>query len=125
MHRILTALVALCLPATAWAASWEFIANCGEANQLRIYSFDPASVRRDGDQLLLKMRGDYSRLAGSRAREARMEWAFDCARKYYVERSRTEFGTNGAVTASYAKPTAVMGINRNSVAAKVHARLCS
>lgn len=125
MRRIITLLVALGLPAVAPAASWTFVANCGENDQVRAYSYDRDSVRHRSGNALVRIRGDYTRSAGSRAQEARILWSFDCAGRTLVERSRAEFGTGGKLVANYKKPTGRMGIPRDSIPEKVFLIVCA
>ena len=125
MRRFICVLVALSLPSVAPAASWVFVANCGEEGQVKAYSYDRDSVRGDGGNVLVRVKGDYSRSAGSRAREAQIVWSFDCANRTFVERSRTEYGPNRKVVASYRQPTAQMGITQDSIAEKVRALVCA
>lgn len=124
MRRIITILIAVNLPSVASAASWVFVANCGEQDQVRAYSYDRDSVRRDGGNALVRIRGDYSRSAGSRAKEARILWSFDCSSRTLVERSRAEYGASGKIVVNYKKPTGRMSLTRDSIAEKVYSIVC-
>jgi hypothetical protein len=125
MRRTLSILVALGLPTAASAQSWVFVADCGEQNQVRTYSYDPKSVARSAGNVVVRLKGDYSRAAASPAKEARIVWSFDCADRTYVERTRIEYGANRKVLTSYTKPTPIMGISRNSIADKVFGKVCA
>lgn len=125
MRRLIATLIALSLPAAAPAASWVFVANCGKGDQVRTYSYDPGSVRTIGGDVLVQVRGDYSRAAGSRAREARILWSYNCSNRTFVERSRTEYGTGRAVVGRYRQSTTSMRISPGSIADSVFALVCN
>ncbi len=124
MQRLITALLTLTLPASASAANWVSVANCGDPGEVRAYSYDPGSIRQKGSARLVKIRGDYSQLASSRAREAQMLWSFECASRTFTERSRIEFGKGRKVVENFKKPTSAMAVNADSVADKVFAVVC-
>lgn len=125
MRWYLTCLVTLCVPSVAPAASWIFVANCGEQGQVKAYSYDRDSVRRQGEDVLVQIRGDYSRSPGSRAQEAQIVWSFNCAGGTFVEQARTEYGEGRNVVASYRDPTGQMNITRGSIAEKVRSIVCA
>ncbi len=125
MNRLIAFAVALSVSSAAPAADWTFVANCGEPGQIKSYSYDRDSVRRHGRSVQVRVRGDYSRSAGSRTQEARILWSFDCLGRTFVERSRTEYGTGHKRVASYNKPTGSMGIVRGSITEKVYAAICA
>lgn len=125
MKRLITALVCLSLPASASAAGWVSVADCGDPGELRAYSYDPGSIKKDGANRSVKIRGDYSQHATSKAREAMMLWSFDCATRTFTERSRTEYGKGLKVIENYKKPTSTMAVNADSVADKVFAVVCA
>lgn len=125
MRWYLTILVALCVPSVAPAASWVFVANCGEQGQVKAYSYDRDSVRREGGDVLVQIRGDYSGSPGSRAQETQIVWSFNCAGGTFVEQVRTEYGEGSNVVASYTDPTGQMNITRGSIAEKVRSIVCA
>lgn len=125
MRKITSFLVLISLPVAAPAAKWEFAANCGSGDQVRAYSYDSKSIRRNGPGATVAVKGDYSRIAGSRAREARLLWSFDCPSRTFVERARIEYGAGNAVVASYSQPTMAQSVGANSVAAKVYSAVCA
>lgn len=125
MKRIITALVCLSLPASASAAEWVSVADCGNPGELRAYSYDPGSIRQSGVTRSVKIRGDYSQHATSKAREAQMLWSFDCASRTFKESSRTEYGKGRKVVENYKKPTTAMAVSADSVADKVFAVVCA
>jgi len=116
---------ALSLPSAATAADWVFLANCGDEQQLRAYAYDADAVQRQRGKVTVRLKGDYSRVAGSRSQEVRLIWALDCANRTFVERSRIEYAADRKVVASFRKATPSMGITRDSVAEKVFARVCA
>ena len=124
MRHTIILLASLAYAGPALAAQWEFVANCGEQGQVRAYSYDRASIRRDRGRVVVNLRGDYSQVAASRVKEARLKWSFDCASETFVEHARKEFGLNREVVANYRKPTGAMGITEGSIASKVRARIC-
>ncbi|WP_310467419.1 surface-adhesin E family protein [Sphingomonas sp.] len=124
MRRTITFLIALTVPSASLAANWVFVANCGESDQVRAYSYDRDSVRRSGDSTQVRIKGDYSKAAGSQSKEARILWSFDCASRTFVERSRAEYGARGKIVMNYKKPTARMGIAPESIAEKVRSIVC-
>lgn len=125
MNRLIVALVAVALPANASAARWVSVANCGDAGQVRAYSYDPGSIRTSGAVRSVKIRGDYSQHTTSRAREAQMLWAFDCGSRTFVERTRVEYGQGRRVVENFRKPSSTMSVAPNSVADKVFAVVCA
>lgn len=125
MKRLITMLLCLSLPASASAANWVSVADCGDPGELRAYSYDPGSIRQNGISRSVKIRGDYSQHATSKAREAQMLWSFDCASRTFTERSRTEFGKGRKVIENYKKPTSAMAVSADSVADKVFAVVCA
>lgn len=125
MRRFIAILVAVSLPSAAPAASWVFVANCGEEQQTKAYSYDRDSVRADRGNVLVRVRGDYSRSVASRAQEAQIVWSFNCASGTFSERSRIEYGRNREVIANYPKPTGQMGIMQNSITEKVRSIVCA
>jgi hypothetical protein len=124
MRRLLGLTIALSLPSAASAANWAFVANCGQQHQLRAYFYDTASLRRQRGSVIVRLRGDYSQVAGSRSKEAQLVWAIDCANRTFVERSRKEFGADRLVVVNYGKATGAMGITNNSIAEKLATRVC-
>ncbi len=88
MRHLATFLIALTFPSVASAANWVFVANCGEQDQPRAYSYDGDSLRRDGSNVIVRIKGDYSQIVGSRVTEVSILWSFDCANRAIVERSR-------------------------------------
>lgn len=125
MRNIVIALLVIALPASAPAADWVFVANCGEPGQLSAYSYDPGSIRRTGQALSVKVRGDYSQHASSRAREALMLWSFDCSKRTFVEASRREYDPGRKIVANHRKPTLAMAVMPESVPDKVFTVVCS
>lgn len=125
MKRLIVALVAVSLPASASAAKWVSVANCGDSGELRAYSYDPGSIRTKGAVRSVKIRGDYSQHATSRAREAQMLWSFDCGSRTFVERTRVEYGKGRKVVENFKKPSSTMAVAANSVADKVYAVVCA
>jgi hypothetical protein len=123
--RLTLALVASILPSSVHAASWVFVANCGDDPQVRAYSYDADSIRRDGDNVRVWVKGDYSRLVGSQAREAKMLWSFSCPSKALVEISRAEYGADGKIVSNYEGSTPSMGIPSGSMADKVYSTVCA
>ena len=124
MRRLIAFLTVVSLPAPSLAASWVFVANCGEGDQVRAYSYDRSSVRRSGGSSLVRIKGDYSKAAGSQSKEARILWSFDCASRTFVERSRAEYGPRGKIVMNYKTPTGAMGIAPESIAEKVRSIVC-
>lgn len=125
MRRFICILIGLSLSSAAPAATWAFVANCGEQDQVKAYSYDRESVRREGGNVFVRVRGDYSRSAGSRSQEAQIVWSFNCADGTFIERSRIEYGPGREVISSYRNPTGQMGITQNSIAEKVRSIVCA
>jgi hypothetical protein len=123
--HLVAALVASMLPSSAHAASWVFVGNCGEGHEIRAYSYDAASIRKDDGNVLVWVKGDYSRTIGSQAREAKMLWSFDCPGKALIELSRAEYAADGKLVSSYEQRTPSMGLPRGSMAAKVYSAVCA
>ena len=124
MRHFAYILIALAFPSAATAVSWTFVANCGEQGQTRAYSYDRDSVRRDHGGVQVRIKGDYSRVAGSRSQEAMIHWSFDCKSRTFVERSRAEYGPNRTMVANYDTPTSRMAATPASIAGKVLALVC-
>lgn len=125
MRWFLISLIPLCVPSVASAASWIFVANCGEQGQVKAYSYDRDSVRREGGNVLVRIRGDYTASPGSRAQEAQIDWSFNCAGGTFVEQARTEYDEVSNVVANYTDPTGEMNITRGSIAEKVRSIVCA
>lgn len=125
MTRILAALAAITIPASASATTWVSVADCGDVGQVRFYSYDASSVRTVGNARSVKIRGDYSQHSNSRAREARMLWSFDCQARTFKEASRKEIGAGGKVVENFRTSTPSMPIIPDSVADKVFAVVCA
>jgi hypothetical protein len=123
MRALLTLLAAVSITSPA-AANWVFVADCGEQNQVRSYFYDSGTVRTDDGRLVVHLRGDYSRYAGSRAAEGRLVWAVDCSNRTFVELSRTEQTADGRVIETFPEPTGIMPIIGGSIAAKLAAKIC-
>lgn len=118
--------VSICLasPSLASAANWTLFAECGDPGQVRLYSYDPASVRKRGEQRIVTLQADYSQIAASKGRSGRIVWAMECGTRSFVEQSRIEYGSGGRIVARYKKPTPSMGINAGSVAEKLFEKVC-
>lgn len=125
MRQVLAMICVLSVPSGAAAADWQFVANCGEQPQQRAYSYDADTLQRRRGKVTVRLKGDYSQVAGSRSKEAALVWSIDCANRTYVERARTEYDAARKIAAKYRKPTAAMGITPDSVAEKVFARVCA
>lgn len=116
---------ALLSASAASAADWTLVAQCGDAGQERLYSYDAKSILRDPSMVAVKMKGDYSRLVQKGARESEMIWAFDCTQRMWVERSRTVYDSDHRTVASFDNPSVAMRIVPSSVADKVFAVVCA
>ncbi len=125
MRRMIGFVVGVSLASAAPAASWTMFAQCGEAGQMRAYSYDPASVSARRGNVLVKIGADYSQDAGNRARDGQLLWSIDCAGRTYFEKSRTEYRANRTVVAKYRSPTIVMPIRADSVADKLAKKVCA
>lgn len=124
LRRIVGFAVGLGLASAAPAASWTLFAQCGDGNQMRAYSYDPAISAKRG-KLLVKVSADYSQDAGNRARDGQLLWSIDCAGQTYFEKSRVEYRANRSVVAKYRTPTIVMPIKADSVADKLAKKVCA
>jgi hypothetical protein len=121
----LLGLVLVVATTDAAASSWSHFANCGSANQQRTYWYDTSSVQSSGPDKLVRIRGDYSKVAGSVASRAEIWWSVNCSRGTFTERRRTERAANGKVVAKYTRATGVMEASPESVARKLMNRVCS
>ena len=119
------ALVASLFASQAAAASWSHFADCGSAGQQRTYWYDTASVRPSAGAKLVKIRGDYSQVAGSVAARAEALWSIDCSSGTFSERSRTERNAKGKIVAKYTRATRAAEASPASVARKLMDRVCS
>lgn len=121
-------IILLCCGATsvqAAAGNWTYFATCGSEGQQRIYWYQPGSISiRDGKKLV-KLRGDYSGVAGSATDNVDIRWSVDCASQTFSELRRTEYRKDGKVVVKYAKPTGQMPINAGAVAGKLGGAICS
>lgn len=122
-HAVLLS-VSLCLSSASIAQVWVPFADCGGAEQLRSYSYDPSSVANEGSNRIVSIKGDYSRVRGSLASEGRILWAVDCEDRTYAEQSRTELRADGTVHSKYDTPTERMAISPDSVADKLSKEIC-
>jgi hypothetical protein len=128
MSKILPSIVSLAsmlLASQAAAANWSHFADCGSAGRQRTYWYDTASVRPSGGATLVRIQGDYSRVAGSVAARAEALWSIDCSSGTFSERSRTERAADGKIVAKYTRATRVMEASPASVARKLMDRVCS
>jgi hypothetical protein len=119
------ALIPLLLASEAAASNWSHFANCGSASQQRTYWYDTASIRPSGQDKLVRVRGDYSQVAGSVAARADILWSVNCASGTFSERSRTERDAKGRIVAKYTRATRTMDASAESVARKLINRVCS
>ena len=117
------ALAALSQPASA--ANWVHFADCGSAGQQRTYWYDTDRVRSRGAKKVVRIRGDYSRVAGSSVAGADIVWTLDCSNRSFVEQQRTERRKDGKVLGRYTKATRAMRVQADSVADKLADRLCA
>ena len=125
MRHMLVFAIGVSFAVAAPAADWATFAECGGADHLHIYSYDPGSVSTRRGKMLVKVNVDYSRDPHSHARSGRMQWSLDCAGKTYFEQSRTDYRANRSVVASYRKPSATMTIIGDSVADKLARKVCT
>lgn len=125
MRKQLAFLISLSLASGASAADWVSFATCGASSQPRYYSYDASSVTRDGSNVLVHVKGDYSRVRGSRASEGQIVWAMNCQNRTFVERSRTEYRPDRSIAESYGSPTGAMTIGPNSVPDKLLQKVCA
>lgn len=125
MVRQMIAGLALISSGVASAADWTLVAQCGDPGQERLYSYDANSVSRAPSSVVVKMKGDYSRLAQRSARESEMLWTFNCAEGTWVENSRTNYDAHHKTLSSFTNPSAAMRVAPTSVADKVFAVVCS
>jgi hypothetical protein len=125
LRRIVGFAVGVSVASAAPAATWTFFAQCGDAGQMRAYSFDSGSVTSKRGKVLVKVNADYSHDAGNRARDGALLWSIDCAGRTYFEKSRVEYRANRSVVAKYRAPTIVMPIMANSVADKLATKVCT
>jgi hypothetical protein len=123
MFRSTILAVGIFASSSAPGANWRVFAECGQVGQQRVYSYDVGSVQRHGDNVAVPLKADYSRVPGSRASMARIQWALDCHRKSFVEKSRLEYGGNGRIVATY-RTTRSMDVNPGSVADKLFQLIC-
>lgn len=124
MARPITFLLILSLASAASASNWVPFATCGGDDLLRSYFYDRASLVAEGFERIVSIRGDYSRVRGSRASQARIQWAMNCQARTFVERSRTEYRPDQTVVENYGSPTAAMTIAPNSVPEKLLRHVC-
>ena len=122
--RTIGFLISLCLASGASAATWVPFADCGAADQLRLYSFDSSSVTRNANDVLVRIKGDYSRVQGTRVSEGQIVWALNCNDRTFVEKSRAEYRPDRTVFANYQSPTPAMRIAPNSIADKLLRKVC-
>lgn len=125
MRQVLGIALAVGLSTSASAANWTFFAQCGDAGQMRAYSYDMGSISTKHGNKLVKVSADYSHDAGNRARDGQLLWSIDCAGRTYFEKSRVEYRANRSVVARYRAPTIVMPIMAKSVADKLASKVCA
>lgn len=125
MRRQILFVWSLCVASSAPAAEWVSFATCGGPSELRYYSYDSASIARQGPDVLVQVRGDYSRVRGARATEGQIVWALNCDDRTFIERSRTELLPDRSVFANYDSPTSAMRIAPNSVPDKLLRKVCA
>lgn len=125
MKRAILLIVSVCLSSASTAQAWVPFANCGGADQLRSYFYDPSSVVTEGSNRVVSIRGDYSRVRGSGVSEGRILWTLDCGDRTYVENSRTELRADGTVHSKYDAATGQMPIGTDSVAEKLSRAVCA
>ena len=124
MKRAIPFIVSMSLSSASIAQAWVPFATCGDGEQLRSYSYDPSSIVTEGANRVVIIRGDYSRVRGSRASEGRLSWRLDCGSRTYTEDSRTELRADGTVAIKYDAPTGRMVIIPASVADKLAREIC-
>lgn len=122
-HSLFLALAAISTQAAA--ADWTHFANCGAAGQQRTYWYQPGSISTQGAETLVRVRGDYSQVAGSRASSAEILWSIDCTARTFSERNRVERRADGTLVAEYSRATPVMDVHAGSVAGKLLDRVCT
>lgn len=122
MRILPIALLFLSVPAQA--ANWVHFADCGSPGQVRTYWYDAQSVRSKGADRTVRIRGDYSKAAGSPVADARIVWTIDCSARTFSERQRSEYRANGSLAVKYGRPTESLPAADDSVAAKLIARVC-
>ena len=106
------------------AAEWTHFADCGQPGQQRIYSYQSSSVSRRGDEVRVTIRGDYSRVSGSRAQSGRLLWTLNCTARTFRERQRIDYAGRRVVE-RYNSPTAAMNISPGSVAERLFEKVCT
>jgi hypothetical protein len=124
MIRIATFLALASLSVNASAASWVSFANCGDPGKLRMYLYDPASVKTVGSDVAVRIRGDYSHHSGMRAREAQLVWHVNCDARTFVETSRKDYSARHRVLNNFRQSTRTMNILPGSVADKLYQKVC-
>ena len=125
MRRLLTFAVAAFLASPAVAATWTHFFDCGDGDQLRHYSYEKSSVRKQGKLLIVPVHGDYSEVRGSRATEARMVLAIDCGARTYFQKRRTEHDAAGKVVSRYDTPTPPMPIGPPGMGQHLFDQVCA
>lgn len=124
MKRAVPFIVLMCLSSASIAQVWVPFADCGGGDQLRSYSYDRSSVVTQGANRVVRIKGDYSRVRGSRTSEGRIMWTLDCGDRTYMENSRTELRADGTLVRNYDSPTGQMVISPDSVADKLLRKVC-
>lgn len=125
MNRAVPFMILMCLSSVTSAQVWVPFATCGGSDQLRSYSYDRSSIVTEGEHRVVRIKGDYSRVRGSRLSEGRILWTLDCGDRTYMETSRTEFRADGTVDREYGTATGQMEISRDSVADKLSRAVCA
>lgn len=124
MKRAVPFIVLISLSSASTAQLWVPFADCGGGDQLRSYSYDRSSVVTEGANRVVRIKGDYSRVRGSRTSEGRILWTVNCGDRTFMEKSRTEFRTDGTLVSNYDSPTGQMLISADSVADKLSREVC-
>lgn len=116
--------VGLTCASPALATKLVHFFDCGEDTQVRHYSYDQSSVRKQADSLLVPIYGDYTQASGSRSANAQLLWSVDCARGTFVEKRRIEYDSRGRIIARYGATT-TMQIGSTNISQKLSERVCS
>ena len=125
MRCLLIFAVAAGLASPGVAATWTHFFDCGEGDQIRHYSYDKSSIRKQGKLLLVGVHGDYSGVRGSKATEARMLLAIDCSGRIYFQKHRTEHDARGRVVSRYNSSTPPMPISPPGMGQHLFDEVCS
>ena len=122
--RLALFLAVLSISGESQAATWVHFADCGSPQVRRVYWYDSKSIRSRGPVKLVRIRGDYSKVAGSPVGDIRSTWSLNCNSGRFSELGRSEYKLNGNVALSTNKATKPARVALGSVASKLMDVVC-